>query len=128
LSVAAFSEAVRTVASSKPAVPRRLDLDRHVQRHARNDDAERAKHLLGELLEVRRVALGLKALAADEPRPDRDAGPRPDSGLMPGCVPDLLGAAWRWLGRQIVALRLCPFGAHDRRRVGRCHLDPSGVL
>jgi len=46
---------------------RRLDLDRHVQCHA-GRRSERAEHLVGELLEVRGVAVGLEALATEEPR------------------------------------------------------------
>lgn len=46
---------------------RRLDLDRDVQRHA-GRRPKRAEHLVGELLEIRRVAVGLQALTTEKPR------------------------------------------------------------
>ena len=64
----------------------RLDLDRDVQRHA-GRSPKRAQDLVGELLEVRCVAVGLQALAAEEPRlvrrlrlRARGSGPGPGPG------------------------------------------------
>ena len=76
---------------------RRLDLDRDVQRHA-GRRPERAEDLVGELLEVRGVAVGLQALAAEEPRLARRRGrARPGWG-RPGPGPGPVPAAARQAG------------------------------